>query len=137
MEYRDFRKLCEESLQEEAPISMYSKNFGFITTDGKVVKGVPEEELHASVARRLGFKGQLPEQKAIQAGLVRFAVGDDGDATFQYIPSKSVNRYVANFIKKTAEIIGTVYIDLVRGGRVFRSEEWPVDKAMKLIPNLA
>ena len=115
---------------------MHCKNFGFITVDGEVVRGMPEDELHSMVARRLGFKGQLPEQKAIRAGNVRFAVGDDGDVTFQYIPTERANEHVVKFIKKTAEIIGIVFLDLVENGRVTRSKEWPVDKAVRFIPNL-
>jgi len=124
---------------EDAPISMYCKNFGFITLEGKIVQGVYGDELHSTVARRLGFKGQLPEQKAIRAGLVRFAVDDDnGNATFQFIPSAKANSYIVKFIRKAKEIFGTVYFDIAdKGGHVIQSKEMPVDKATRFVLSLA
>ena len=128
----------QDTLTEDAPISMDTKNFGFITTEGRVVRGEPGIDLHPIIARRLGFKGQLAEKKAIKAGYVRFAVSENGDATFEFVPGKAINRHVVKFIEKTPHIIGTVYVDIDNsaGGRE-RSEQWPVDKAIRMIPGLA
>lgn len=138
MNYRDFNAICQEALQEESPISTTSKSYGFIMPTGKIVKGSSHFTFHNELARQLGFKGEHAAGKAIKAGLVKFAVSNEGDASFQYHPTKQLNRYITKFIDKTVEIIGTVYIDIPdKHGSWKPTIEWPVDKALRFIPNLA
>lgn len=138
MNYQEFNQICRKVvLYEESPWSATAVNYGFITTNGKIIDQDSTRELHSDIARRLGFGGQNPMQKAINAGLIRFSIAANGNASFEYIPNENSNKHIVNFIQKTKEITGIVYIDLNDKNRIYQSREWPVDRAMRFIPTLS
>ena len=113
------------------PIAAYSREWGFLKTDGRIAKGTGKDG-HLELARKLGFQG---ETDAILRGFVRYVVDPEGVVSLELVPEQKAKMRAALWLKATPNLNGVVYVDMLNhDGNVVSSQTYKnIDQAVAAI----
>ena len=99
------------SIAESPVISYKAEFFGFILPSGEAEIG-ESGETHASMSKRLGLIGW---DDALRQGYIRFAIGYNGDATFNLVWSSRTKANLLRYLSTAKELVGEVSIEYEQG----------------------
>lgn len=104
-------KYCAPNLPK-APNNADALEWGWLDPWGEAIKCTKPKHLKFYSHHDSTGKNGLPHWTEIfKQGYVRYAVGHDGSALFNYIPLAEIKRRVVRFIKNHPNITGPVHLD--------------------------